>query len=194
MAKKALLALHDLARHFEDRALPLVKCLDQPVGVGQSLAQPGARVLAIAGPAHFEIIAAVDDKPGQSGGIERNVPAVPAFSDEDIGHHRLGCTATEAQARLGVIAFQFGEHVRKVFVVDLTQPLEPGEFAARHKLEIGDQPFHAGIEAVRLSRLQFETFGQTAGADAGGIKPVDQHQRASYNRVVHPERRCSLVK
>ncbi len=39
-AEEAFLLLHDFGRDLEDRLLPLVERLDQPVGVGQLLAQP----------------------------------------------------------------------------------------------------------------------------------------------------------
>ena len=112
---------------------------------------------------------------GSVASLSRDFPAVRAVRrDQHIGHHRGFGRAAEAPAGLGVVAPQFGEHVGEIFIVDIAHPLEPGEFALRDQIEIVDQPRHAGVVAVRLARLQRETFAQGARAHAGGIERLDQ--------------------
>jgi hypothetical protein len=48
VAEKAILLADDLRRDLEDRLLPLVERLDQPVGVGELFRQPAFRGLVFA--------------------------------------------------------------------------------------------------------------------------------------------------
>ncbi|KAG5724214.1 hypothetical protein E4T56_gene13624, partial [Termitomyces sp. T112] len=80
VAEKAFLLAHQFAGHFQAGFLPLVQRLDQPAGIGQLFRQPAAIFLARAvfgseSPAHFQIIAEVEDQSGQRSLIERHVPA-----------------------------------------------------------------------------------------------------------------------
>ena len=84
--------------------------------------------------------------------------------------------AAEAKARLGIVAAQFDQHFGEILVVDPAHPLEPGEFAARHQLQVVDQPRHARIVAIGLLRLQRQALGQAARADPAGIERLDQLQ------------------
>ena len=178
VTEEAVLLLDDLGGDLEDRLLPLVERLHQPVGVGQLFGQPALGGLVGASAAQLQIVAAVDDQPRQRRLVDADVPAaLAAGRQQDVGRHRLAAARVEPQAGLGIVAAQFGKHVGEVLVVDPAHAFEPRNLAARDEIEVVDQPRHRRVVAVRLARLQRDAFAQSARADAGRIERLHQRQR-----------------
>ena len=98
--------------------------------------------------------------------------------DQDVGHHRAAPMFAEGQPGAWIVAAQFGEHFGKVLRIDLAQLMQAGDLAARDQFQIVDQPRHARIVAIRLARLDRETFSQIARADPCGIERLDELQCA----------------
>jgi hypothetical protein len=73
-----------------------------------------------------------------------------------------GALAAKAQARLGIVAAQFGQHVGEILVIDAADALAAGRVRPGDQIEVVDQPGHAGIVAIGLARLQRDAFGQAA--------------------------------
>src|SRR3990167_10764927 len=73
-AKEAILPPDDLARRLEDGLLPLVERADQPIGIGQLLAQPALLFAVVLPAADLRQIGTVDDQRGQRRLVERDMP------------------------------------------------------------------------------------------------------------------------
>ena len=98
--------------------------------------------------------------------------------------------SAEATAGFGIIAAQLADHVGEILVIDVAQPPQPREIAARDQIEIVDQPRHARIVAVGFLGLQREAFGKIARADAGRIEGLDdaEHLLDPHQRHAEPRR------
>ena len=194
MEEEPFLLLHHFGGDFQDRLGALVQRLDQPVGIGQLVRQPAARSLVVARSAQFEVIGAVDDQPGQGRLVQPDVPAaIAARADQNVGRDRIPAAAGKAQARLGVIAAQFSQHVGEVFVVHPAHPLQPRQFAARQQVQVVEQLGHAGVIAVRLARLQGQAFAQIARPDSGGVERLYQGQRLLHLVLAHAQFVCQFA-
>ena len=182
VAEEGVLLDDHFAGDLEDGLGALVERLDQPVGIGEFLREPAALGLA-AGLLELGIVGAVDDQARQRRLVERNGPAgelplgIEAGAEQHVGRDRLDPGIAEAQAGLGIVAAQLGEHPGEILLVDPAHAPDPGELAARNQVEIVDQPRHGGIKAVGLAGLERDAFAKAPRADAGGIESLDQPQR-----------------
>ena len=105
----------------------------------------------------------------------------------------MAATAAEFEAGLGIIAAQFGHHLREVLVIDIAHPLQPGDFAAGEQIEVVEQPGHAGVIAIGLLRLKAKTLGQAARAHSGGVERLDQCERLFRFGQGHAQFACHIA-
>ena len=187
IAEEILLLADDLARHLDDRLLPLVERLHQPVGAGEAVGQPGLARLVLRAAGQFDIIGAVDQHARQRGAVDLYTPAFAGAADEQVGRDRRGAVAGEAQAGLGIIAAQFADHVGQILLIHAADAAQLGQGALGQQVEIGEQPLDAGIIAVRLLRLKGEAFGERAGTHAGGIEAVDNFEHGLDREERHAQ-------
>src|SRR3546814_7256078 len=94
MAEKIFLLFHNLARNLDDRALPLVERLDQPVGAGEAFGPPGFRIPVMLPAGRSLIIASVHEQARSCGVVDLLAPATCAFHHEQVGNDGLDRKST----------------------------------------------------------------------------------------------------
>ena len=72
---------------------------------------------------------------------------------QDIGRDALHSFFTEITRRFWIESAYFGDHVRQVLFVDLTNPQQRRFIAPAEQLQVLNQCFHRRIEASEIAEL-----------------------------------------
>ena len=158
--EEALLPLDDLADRFHDGSRPLVERFDEPAGILQAFAEPGARRFVLRPGLELLIVAAVDQQPRQRRLIELDSVAGSRLADEHVRCDVFGRRYGDLAPRFWIVRAELANHIGEVLVVDAADALQVGRAALRQQLEIVDQSRHRRIVAIGRLRLQSEAFGQ----------------------------------
>ena len=156
--EKPLLQAHDFGGDADDGAGALIKRLQQPVGAGHAFIQEAMGGL-VRSAGKFAVIVAIDDQARQRRLVQADLPAaVRAARHEHIRHHRRAGFPAITQAGLGIIGFQFADHVHDILAVQFAQTHQAGHVAARHQIEIVEQLFHRRVAAIGSAGLGNQAF------------------------------------
>jgi hypothetical protein len=143
--------------------------------------------------AEFEtlrIVTRVHENARQRVRIQFDMPgAIRPFAHGYVRYHGLNGFQSEFESGLGRERANFGDHVGDVLGIYAANRAQSRHIASRHKLEIGDQRLHGGIETVLLAQLQSETFREIARADTGWAEPLHYDEKASQRIVAAAPRR-----
>ena len=123
------------------------------------------------------VIGAIDQHPRQCVDVEIDLPAaVRAGSNKYVGHYGLSCFSPKRQARLGIETTHLGDHVVDVLLIDSASFAKSANILLGDEIEILQKGSYRRVEAVALLELERQAFRQTARADAGRIKLLNQSQ------------------
>ena len=136
-------------------------------------------------------------------GVKLQDPAaVRGRPHQHVGHHHLRRHDVPTRARLGVEAFQLGDHVRHIGCIDAAQLHQLPRVAPCQQLEIVEQRLHRRVEPVLLGKLNRQALLEVAGKHparleahhplADGLDAGDSgahRHRERLGRHVEPARR-----
>ena len=194
MCKKAVLLADNLAGHFQDRARPLVKRLDEPGRRRRAFGDEFLLLLAHRQRGDFGIIGLVHQHARQRFGIELDrVHAVRQLADIHIRRDRHGRVARKSSAGFRRQLAQFKQHVLDVGLVDAAHIHQRFQVVPGHERQIVEHRLHRRVHAAAVAQLQGKAFGNRARHHAGRVKALADAEHGLDIRDVGAERFCDIL-
>src|SRR3546814_19616098 len=95
-----------------------------------------------------------------------------------VGDDCRRAVAAEFEAGFRIISAQLANQVGEVLVVDAADTLQLRKGSLGDKIEMRDHRRHRGVVTVGLARLDRDTFGEVASADARRVEALDAREEA----------------